>query len=145
MPLSEPILTQFIDAYMRQYGETNLKLVDINATYAWRLGDTAQPFICTIRDTSKWRWSGEVWIYEDFGAKSMYLRQGSVIESHRILLDAITDPCPRYLPLSSKCSYWIFVLSSRSWQYQMLCYMSTMPTDFDCSQNQMYSTCHVER
>ena len=44
-------------------------------------------------------------LYEDFGARSRYLRQGYVIASHRILWDAITYPCLRYLLLAPKSSY----------------------------------------
>ena len=43
--------------------------------------------------------------YEDFGAKSRYLRQGSVIKSHSKLWDVITYPCLRYLLLTPKSSY----------------------------------------
>ena len=36
---------------------------------------------------------------EDLGTRIRYLRQGYIIASHRILWDAITYPCLRYLPL----------------------------------------------
>ena len=45
--------------------------------------------------------------YVDFGAGSRYLRQGLVIASHRVLWDAITCPCLKYLLLSPKSSYCI--------------------------------------
>ena len=44
-------------------------------------------------------------IYEDFGARSRYIRQGEVIASHRILWDAINNPCLRYLLLEPKSPY----------------------------------------
>ena len=37
--------------------------------------------------------------FEDFGARSRYLRHGEVIASHGILWDVITYPCPWYLLL----------------------------------------------
>ena len=40
-------------------------------------------------------------VYMGVGARSRYLRQGWVIPSHRILWDAITRPCLRYLLLVS--------------------------------------------
>ena len=43
--------------------------------------------------------------YEDCGVNSRYIRQGFVIASHRILWDAITYLCLRYLLLAPKSSY----------------------------------------
>ena len=43
--------------------------------------------------------------YEDFIARSRYLRQGKVIISHSKLWDVITNPCLRYLLLATKSSY----------------------------------------
>ena len=44
-------------------------------------------------------------IYEDFGARGRYLRQGQVITSHSILWDPITCPCLRNMLLAPKSSY----------------------------------------
>ena len=42
--------------------------------------------------------------YEDFGARSRYLRHALVITSHSKLWDVITYACLRYLLLVPKCS-----------------------------------------
>ena len=44
-------------------------------------------------------------IYEDFGARSRYLRQLKVIANHSSLWDAITYPWLRYLLLATTSSY----------------------------------------
>ena len=44
-------------------------------------------------------------MHENFGAKSRYLGHVQVIASHRILWDAITYTCPRYLHLGPKSQY----------------------------------------
>ena len=53
---------------------------------------------------STWRYMLCHWhtIYENFDARSRYLRQGYVIASHSILWDAFTYPCLRYLLLATK-------------------------------------------
>ena len=47
--------------------------------------------------------------YEDFGARSRYLRLGKVIASYRILWDAITYPRLRYLLLAPQSSFGLWI------------------------------------
>ena len=64
-----------------------------------------------ITSLSEWKISlkipslKETTLYEDFGARSRYFRQGKVIPSHSTLWDAITNPCLRYLLLVPKSSH----------------------------------------
>ena len=52
-----------------------------------------------------WSFKCRPHIYEDFVARSRCLQQGWMIASRRILRDAITYPCPRYLLLATKSKY----------------------------------------
>ena len=68
-------------------------------------------------------------LFEDFGAKSMYLRQGYVITSHSLLWDVITYPCLSYLLLAPKSSFICTHMRSRDdfrfapsqWETALLC------------------------
>ena len=50
-------------------------------------------------------------IYEDFDARSRYLRQGWLIAAHSVLWDAIAHLCMKYLLLSLKSSHTSFEIS----------------------------------
>ena len=58
-------------------------------------------------------------IYEDFGARSRYLRQGWVIASHSTSWDAIINLCLRYLLLAPKSSYMKWKISGSSTYYNL--------------------------
>ena len=66
-------------------------------------------------------WFHAIW-YEDFVARSKYLRQGWVITSHSLLWDVITYPCLRYLLLATKSTYgllWTWILFQ--YEYHFSC------------------------
>ena len=57
---------------------------------------------------------------EDLVARSRYLRQGWVVASHRILWDAITYHCLRYLLLATKSTN-ILIRTPHSWPVRVIC------------------------
>ena len=69
--------------------------------------------LCEYKTINKWSFHCFYWMhtsiksrsYNDFGARSRYLRHGYVTTLHCILWDVITYPCPRYLLLAPKSSY----------------------------------------
>ena len=63
--------------------------------------------------------------YEDFGARSRYLRQGKVITSHSLLWDVITYTCLRYLLLAPKSPYSVTTFSDAQLEYT--CKFSKQP------------------
>ena len=63
-------------------------------------------WICCLQNAVRLVQASKCWsIYEDFVARSKYLRQGKVITSHSLLWDVITYSCLRYLLLATKSTY----------------------------------------
>ena len=60
-------------------------------------------------------------MYEDFGPRSRYLKQGLLIASHIVLWDAINYPCMRYLIQAPTSSFYHSILGIWSfWLYNLM-------------------------